>query len=757
MESDRSPETPTFVFTDIESSTCLWERFPDEMRAAVERHDAILRDAVEGSDGRVVKELGDGLMAVFSSAADGLRACLDAQRTLQAETWGATGPLRVRMGLHAGEAQARAEDFYGPSVNRAARIMAAGHGGQVLLSALTAELAGRRLPEGAALRDLGEHRLQDLFRPERIFQLVHPDLWSDFPPLATLGRRPNNLPTQTSEFLGREAQLSTIRDLLETAGVRLLTLTGPGGIGKTRLALQAAADEIDRFEDGVYLVDLSVARDADAAFEAIVRAAGLRGAGDGEPLELLAERLQGKRMLLLLDNFEQVMEAAEGLAELLRRCAGLKVLVTSREALRVRGEHLLAVPPLSLPTAAGARVSAEVAAASEAVSLFLERAREARPSFELTDENAAAIAEIVTRLDGLPLALELAAARLVLFAPDELRDRLRSRLEVLGRGPRDLPARQRTLRSTIEWSYELLDEEERAVFEVLAIFGPTRVEAVEEVVAGIDWLGDLDVVDLLASLVDKSFVRSVDARGSQRLSMLETIREYAAERLAEKPELETRPGPAQAGRVSPRRRPRPRPSSSGCAASPGRPSSVARERWSWRRSCTTRSPCLHPLPRRLPRPLAARAGARRRARTGHAGGRRGARLRDLEGSRPRPPGRRDDRPGAARGGARPHGSGHRPLPGAVDAADLLANDADAAGPLLQRALEAARGRGLRTPEPLAATRLARLRPVPGNEDETDALRAVYETFAEGFDTNDLAEARAVLVEANARVSQQGPA
>ena len=323
---------------------------------------------------------------------------------------------------------------------------------------------GDRLPEGAELRDLGEHRLKDLFQPERIFQLVHPALAGDFPPLATLSRRPNNLPTQTSEFLGREAQLSAIRDLLDTAGVRLLTLTGPGGIGKTRLALQAGADEIDRFEDGVYFVDLSAARDPDAAFEAIVRAVGLTGTRDEAPFDVLTERLPGKQMLLLLDNFEQVMEAAEGVADLLQRCAELKVLVTSREALRVRGEHLLAVPPLSLPTVAG-QVSAEAVAASEAVRLFLERARQAQPSFALTDENAAAVAEISARLDGLPLAIELAAARLKLFSPDELRDRLHSRLELLGRGPRDLPARQRTLRSTIEWSYELLDEEERAVFQ----------------------------------------------------------------------------------------------------------------------------------------------------------------------------------------------------------------------------------------------------------------------------------------------------
>jgi predicted ATPase/class 3 adenylate cyclase len=535
--SDPAPETLTFVFTDLESSTRLWERFPEAMKAAVERHDAILAEAVEHSDGRVVKAMGDGLMAVFPSAPDGVRACLEAQRMLAAESWDETGPLRVRMGLHAGEAQPRAGDYYGPPVNRAARIAAVAHGGQVLLSALVAELAGKQLPDGAVLRDLGDHRLKDLSQPERIFQLDHPALAGEFPPLATLGRRPNNLPTQTSEFFGRETQLSVVRDLLDTAGVRLLTLTGPGGIGKTRLALQAAADEIDRFEDGVYFVDLSAARDAQAAFEAVVRAVGVTGTSDEGPFDLLLRGLEGKRMLLLLDNFEQVVDAAEAVAELLQRCAELKVLVTSREALRVRGEHLLDVPPLSVPPVDDGPVSAEVVAGSEAVGLFLERAQEARPGFALTDDNAVAVAEISARLDGLPLAIELAAARLTLFSPDELRDRLRSRLELLGRGARDLPARQRTLRRTIEWSYELLDDDERAIFRLLAVFSPTRVEAVEEVAARVGPLHGVDVVDGLTSLVDKSLVRKVEVPGSQPLSMLETIREYASERLEDDPDL----------------------------------------------------------------------------------------------------------------------------------------------------------------------------------------------------------------------------
>jgi predicted ATPase/class 3 adenylate cyclase len=530
-------EVLTFVFADLESSTRLWERFPDAMNTAVERHDAILRNAVEGADGSVVKITGDGLMAVFPSPADGVQACLEAQRALEDEVWGETGPLRVRMGIHTGEAQARAGDYYGPAVNRTARIMAAAHGGQVLVSARAAELARDRLPDGAGFRDLGEHRLKDLSQPQHIFQLLHPGLASDFPPLATLGQRPNNLPTQTSEFLGREAQLGAIRDLLDSAGVRLLTLTGPGGIGKTRLALQAAAEQVDRFDDGVYFVDLSPARNAEAAFEAVARTARLNETADDGALELLKRQLAAKRVLLLLDNFEQVMDAAEGVADLLQQCAELNVLVTSREALRVRGEHLLSVPALSLPTGNGAGRSAEIVAGYEAVRLLVERAREAQPGFALTDDNAEAVAEISARLDGLPLAIELAAARLTLFSPEDLRDRLRGRLELLGRGPRDLPDRQRTLRGTIEWSYELLGEDEQAIFALLSVFSPTRVDAVEDVVARVGTLRNVDVVDVLMSLVDKSLVRRDEGAGPLRLSMLETIREYAVERLEERPDF----------------------------------------------------------------------------------------------------------------------------------------------------------------------------------------------------------------------------
>jgi class 3 adenylate cyclase len=389
-----SAEAFTFVFTDLESSTRLWERFPEAMKDAMERHDAILRRAVDDACGHVVKVMGDGLMAVFASPADGVMACLEAQRMLKEAAWGDAGPLRVRMAIHVGKAHKRADAFFGPSVNRAARIMSAAHGGQVLLSASAAELVQGELPAWATLRDLGEHRLKDLFQPEHIFQLVHRTLPVDFPPLGTLSHRPNNLPTQTSEFFGRSAQLASIRDQLDAKGVRLLTLTGPGGIGKTRLALQAAANQIDRFEDGVFFIDLSSTRQADAAFAVIFRDLGLTSRRGEPAFDLLRQKLRNRHMLLVLDNLEQVVDAAEGIVELLEQCSSLKVLVTSRASLRVRGEHLFPVPPLSLPHEGEGQRTAGSVADYEAVRLFTERARAVRPSFALTDDNAAAVAQL---------------------------------------------------------------------------------------------------------------------------------------------------------------------------------------------------------------------------------------------------------------------------------------------------------------------------------------------------------------------------
>ncbi len=470
--------TRTYLFSDVEGSTRLWERHPEAMQDALARHDAILRAAVEGFGGTVVKTTGDGLMAVFGSARDAITASLAAQEGLRDEPWGVTGPLRVRMGTHVGEAQTRGGDYYGTAVNRAARVMAAAHGGQVLLSAPTAALVAGSLPDDVHLRDLGTHRLKDLAGPEHLFQLVRPGLPDTFPPLATLDVRPNNLPTQTSAFLGREALLDDLRAQLDAEYARLVTLTGPGGTGKTRLALQAAAEQVDRFEDGVFFVDLSAEREADGAYAAIVRTVAITGSGDDPPLEVLKRGLRERQLLLVLDNFEQVADAATGVAELLAYCPG--VTRARDQPGGVARARRAAVPGAAAHAPRRRRRSlAEDALASESVQLFVERAIALRPDFQLTDENAADVAATCRRLDGLPLAIELAAARITLFAVDELRSRLDERLDVLQGGGRDLPARQRTLRSTIEWSTELLTAAQRRVLQLFSVFVGARLTDVE--------------------------------------------------------------------------------------------------------------------------------------------------------------------------------------------------------------------------------------------------------------------------------------
>jgi predicted ATPase/class 3 adenylate cyclase len=535
----QASRTLTFLFTDLEGSTRLWEQFPRAMKDALERHDAIMRAAVERSGGQVVKGTGDGFMAVFPSAPDGASACLSALRGLESEPWGETGALRVRMGLHTGVAETRGSDFFGPTVIRAARLMAVGHGGQVLLSAAAAALIVDELPDAATLRDLGEHRLKDLGRPERVFQLVHPGLVSDFPPLRTPSRA-GNLPTQASAFVGRATELKQIDGHLGDGAVRMLTLVGPGGTGKTRLALRAAAEHADRFADGVFFVDLSAVRDTESVLTAIASAVGLNETTGESLLAELTRQLHEHRALLVLDNFEQVAAAATTVVQLLHRCPGLQLLVTSREALHVRDEHVLSVPPLSLPPADARRLSADQLTQFEAVQLFAERAQAARPDFHLSDDNAPVVAEICLRLDGLPLAIELATARINLFSPEALRERLGNRLKLLRSGARDLPARQQTLRATIEWSYRLLEPAEQRLFELLSRFSGASLEAVEVVAGGIDGFIETatDPLDGLASLLDKNLVRLADPEdGESRFVMLETIREYAAERLHDRPDL----------------------------------------------------------------------------------------------------------------------------------------------------------------------------------------------------------------------------
>jgi predicted ATPase/class 3 adenylate cyclase len=527
-------ETLTFLFTDLEGSTRLWQEYPEAMKSVLARHDDLLRAAVESCNGQVVKTTGDGFHAAFASTQDGLSACVQAQQDLLEGTWEATGLLKVRMGLHIGESQERGGDYYGTAVNRAARLMSAANGGQVLLSAAVADMVADNLPDGVSLRDLGEQRLKDLQHPEHIFQLVHPELPADFPAIASLNRLPNNLPSQPTVFVGRQAELGEINNLLVADKVRLLTLIGPGGMGKTRLALQSGAEMFDRFVDGTYFIDLAPIRDPNSVLAIIARTIGLSESSNGSMLDDIKDQLREKTMLLLLDNFEQVTSAAVQVAEILQFCPRLKLLITSREALRVRGEHLYPVPPLGLPKVDARLPTMEELVRYEAVQLFIERAQAVKPNFELNEENAETIAELCLRLDGLPLAIELAAARIRLYSPQALLDRLGSRFKLLSGGARDLPERQQTLRDTIDWSYELLADEEKTLFEVVSVFSGSTFEAVEAVVDDIESLDEnvVDVVEGLVSLVDKSLIRmSEDSAGEPRLRMLETIREYAADRL----------------------------------------------------------------------------------------------------------------------------------------------------------------------------------------------------------------------------------
>ncbi|MFN8485031.1 MAG: tetratricopeptide repeat protein [Anaerolineae bacterium] len=528
--------TVTFLFTDIEGSTRLWERFPEAMQAALGRHDAILKQVIESHGGYVFKTVGDAFCAAFATAGIALAAALDAQRALAAEPWDVTGPLRVRMALHTGATIERDGDYFGPPVNRVARLLSAGYGGQVLLSQPTYELVRDDLPRDVSIRDMGEHHLKDLARPEHIFQIVAAGLPSEFPQLKSLDTLPNNLPPQRDTLIGREKELETVRQMLLRPDVPLVTLSGPGGAGKTRLALQVAAALIDQFDDGVFFVNLAPIFDPDLVPSAIAEALGVREQPPTPLLETLKATLRDRQMLLVLDNFEQALAAAPIVAELLT-LPGLKALVTSRACLEIRGEHEYPVPPLMLPNLDDLP-PIESLSQYEAVRLFIERAAAIRPDFKVTNENAPAIAEICYRLDGLPLAIELAAARIRMLTPAAMLQRLSDPLKLLTVGPRDLPARQQTLRSTIAWSYDLLGEGEKTLFHRLAVFvGGFSLEAAESVC---DVDGDLgmDVLDGVAMLVGQSLVSAGEtADGEARYSMLVTLREYAHERLVASGEL----------------------------------------------------------------------------------------------------------------------------------------------------------------------------------------------------------------------------
>jgi predicted ATPase/class 3 adenylate cyclase len=535
--------TVTFLFTDIEGSTRRWDEFGAAMNAVVARHDALLTEIISRHGGTVFKTVGDALCAVFERPLDAASAALDMQRVLQHDSWEDVGGLRVRIGVHTGSAFARDQDYFGPVVNRVARIVSAAHGQQILISQGTADLISDDLPAGAELRDLGEHRLKDLARPERLFQLSESTLRGEFPPLRSVDWHPNNLPTQLTSLVGREHDIAVARELLLERDVRLVTLTGPGGVGKTHLALQIAADLLHDFADGAFWVPLATVTEASLVLPAIAVAVGVRETQGVSLFDSLVSALREKHMLLVLDNSEQVLPAATDVAALLASCARLHVLVTSRALLRLYGEHDLPVEPLSVPSASQRRTpSLEELMSYEAVNLFSERARAVRPEFNVTAANAEAVAELCRRLDGLPLAIELAAAQVRLLSPQATLARINagrgssSQLRVIGQGPRDLPIRHQSLNANIAWSHDLLEDEERMLFRRMAVFlGSVGFESIEQVCGGD---GELDALDTLASLVDKSLVRVDESADEPRYRMLETIRSFAEEKLVESGEAD---------------------------------------------------------------------------------------------------------------------------------------------------------------------------------------------------------------------------
>ena len=514
--SARPTGTVTFLFSDIEGSTARWERDHEAMERALARHDALMRTALEARGAYVFKTIGDAFCAVFATVPNAIAAALDAQRVLAKEDFSAVDGIRARMALHTGRSAERDGDYFGPTVNRVARLLAISHGGQVLLSGACAELLQGEPPPQCSLRDLGAHRLKDLAQPERVYQLIAPDLTVDFPPLRSLDHLSNNLPAQLTSFVGREDEVAEITALLQEQ--RLVTLTGAGGVGKTRASLQVAANLVDTFSDGVWFVELAPLTSGEYISTTIAQALDLKLPAEGEPVENLVRALKGKQTLLVFDNCEHLVgPAARVISAILHGCSKVKVLASSRQGLGIVGEDTYRMPSLAVP---------------DATALFTDRAVAVDKRFTLTDENAPVVADVCRRLDGIPLAIELAAARVKMLSPKQLRERLDERFRVLTGGSRDVLPRQQTLRAMIDWSYDLLDERERMLFRRLGIFvNGFTLEGAVAVGSG-EELDELAVFDVLASLVDKSLVLAEPQGDAPRYRLLESTRAYASEKLA---------------------------------------------------------------------------------------------------------------------------------------------------------------------------------------------------------------------------------
>ncbi|WP_156744562.1 NB-ARC domain-containing protein [Mycobacterium sp. E740] len=528
--------TVTFLLTDLEGSTRLWEQNPEAMKAAMVCHDELLEKLIAAHRGHVFARMGDGMAAAFATAKDAVTAAAAFQHALAAESWPTAQPLRARIGLHTDEAAIVDDTGYASlPINRCSRLMTAAHGGQTLVSGATEVLVRGHLPDGCVLSDLGEHRLRDLGRPMRIFQLIHGESPSSFPPLRTLDSFPGNLPAQISSFIGRETDVARVSNALGAS--RVVTITGVGGVGKTRLALQVAADLLPDYRDGVWLVELAPVRDAEGVAAAVAAVFGVVNSAGQTLDDSLLDMLGHKHLLLLLDNCEHVLGALARLVGRIERgCPGVVVLATSREGMAIEGEQLIALAPLAVgqPGDDIRRLSQ-----TDAVSLFVERARQVKSDFALTRSNERAVVEACQRLDGVPLAIELAAARVIAMSPAELVERLDRRFQVLAGARRGAVERHATLRAAIDWSYELLDRAEQRLLARLSVFpGGCTLTAAEEICSG-DPVAPEAIMDLVANLVARSLLIAEDGGHGTRYRLLETIRQYSEERLAAFGETET--------------------------------------------------------------------------------------------------------------------------------------------------------------------------------------------------------------------------
>lgn len=528
-----SPNVTTLLFTDIEGSTRLWEREGERMSRALAEHDALSRRAVEEHRGVIVKMTGDGICAAFDDPVDALNATAQLQRSLGTLASKNMISLRVRAGLHLGMVERRNEDLFGSAVNRAARIMKAAHGGQILVSQAVFDYVRARLPAPISLRDLGGVRLRDLATSEHVYQVVHPGLRQDFPALRSLETTPNNLPQQVTSFIGRERELADAKRLLEST--RLLTLFGMGGLGKTRLSLQIAADLLEKYPDGVWFVDLASIKDPALVPSAAAQALGVHEEPGRSLTQTLCAHVRDLKLLIILDNCEHLVSACAQLAEaLLQAAPDVRILATSREALHIRGEQTYGVLPLAVPDR---KADVESLLRSEAVQLFVDRARLQKASFSVTERDAAGIAELCSRLEGIPLALELAAARLRSMSVTDINARLHDRFKLLTSGSRVALERQQTLRALVSWSYDLLDEREQIVLDRLSVFAAGFDLEAAEAVCGADPIPHEDVLDLVTSLVEKSLVMVEQTGDASRYGLLETIREFALEHLKKRYDL----------------------------------------------------------------------------------------------------------------------------------------------------------------------------------------------------------------------------